>query len=378
MNAFMVWSREKRRKLAQEHPRLHNSEISKRLGVEWKSLSEEEKRPYIEEAKKIRNDHMVEHPGYRYRPRRKPKAIFRRDAGNYLHYSLPNIPATALPEATSVPPQLTLAQQPIVNLAQAPPTLGNKVTALPYMLSIPTPMPTTMYSTICPTIVGNGQPIVPTIVNFPAASDNSEVEESPSRVETESPDNVVIEVNSRSSTPVSGDQEPGSSDEDTVGDRSRHSSTATDNGLTPTPITPLESTSSPTAISTSVIRAVDHSTIKSISTPSVPSYYHGTTPVSSISLMSTPHIPLVSPNLTGSTLRSVRSMPELHLAHKLPATSQAPTAAATLIQNPACQCLMCQIQRQQQQNIIPIHANFMPKFVVLSSPPTTTSVITTE
>jgi len=383
MNAFMVWSREKRRKLAQEHPRLHNSEISKRLGVEWKSLSEEEKRPYIEEAKKIRNEHMVEHPGYRYRPRRKPKAIFRRDAGNYLHYSLPNIPATALPEPTSVPPQLTLAQQPIVNLTQAPPTLGNKVTALPYMLSIPAPMPTTMYSTICPTIVGNGQSIVPTIVNFPATSDNSEVEESPTRVETESPDNV-IEVNSRSSTPVNGDQELGSSDEEAVGQRSRHSSTATENGLHPTPITPLGSTSSPvnspTAISTSVIRAVDHSAIKSISTPSVPSYYHGATPVSSFSLMSTPHIPLVSPNcnLIGSSLRSVRSMPDLHLAHKLPATSQAPTTAATLIQNPACQCIMCQIQRQQQQNIIPIHANFMPKFVVLSSPPTTTSVITTE
>jgi len=378
MNAFMVWSREKRRKLAQEHPRLHNSEISKRLGVEWKSLSEEEKRPYIEEAKKIRNDHMVEHPGYRYRPRRKPKAIFRRDAGSYLHYSLPNIPATGLPEATSVPPQLTLAQQPIVNLAQAPPTLGSKVSAMPYMLSIPAPMPTTMYSTICPTIVGNGQSIMPTIVNFPAASDNSEVEESPSRVETESPDNVVIEVNSRSSTPVSVEHEPGSSDEEAIGERSRHSSIATENGTHPaTPRTPLDSVSSPTAISTSVIRAVDHSTIKSISTPSVPTYYHGATPVSSISLMSTPHIPLVSPNLTGTSLRSVRScsMPELHLAHKLPATSQAPTTV--LMQNPACHCMICQVQRQQQ-NVIPIPANFMPKFVVLSSPPTTTSVITTE
>ncbi|XP_065886604.1 transcription factor SOX-14-like [Dysidea avara] len=376
MNAFMVWSREKRRKLAQEHPRLHNSEISKRLGVEWKSLSEEEKRPYIEEAKKIRNDHMAEHPGYRYRPRRKPKAIFRRDSGSYVHYSLPNLSATGLPEATSVPPQLTLAQQPIFSLAQAPPTIGNKVTTLPYMLSMPGHMPTTMYSTICPTIVGNGQSIMPTIVNFPAASDNSEVEGSPSRTGTESPDNVVIEVNSRSSTPVSGaDQEPLSSDEEASA-RSRHNSTATDNGAQRTPSTPLGSTSSPTAISTSVIRAVEHSAVKSISTPSVPqSYYHGATPVSSISLMSTPHIPLVTPNLTGSSLRSVRSMPELHLAHKLPATSQAPAATA-IMQNPACQCLMCQLQRQQQQNIIPIPANFMPKFVVLSSPPTTTSVIT--
>lgn len=72
--------------MALDNPKMHNSEISKRLGVEWKLLSESEKRPYIDEAKRLRAQHMREHPDYKYRPRRKPKSLLRMDSSSSLPY----------------------------------------------------------------------------------------------------------------------------------------------------------------------------------------------------------------------------------------------------------------------------------------------------
>ncbi|XP_023214252.1 transcription factor Sox-9-B-like [Centruroides sculpturatus] len=71
MNAFMVWAQAARRKLADQYPHLHNAELSKTLGKLWRLLSEEEKKPFIEEADRLRIIHKKEHPDYKYQPRRR-------------------------------------------------------------------------------------------------------------------------------------------------------------------------------------------------------------------------------------------------------------------------------------------------------------------
>nr|XP_061809959.1 transcription factor Sox-17-beta.1-like [Nerophis lumbriciformis] len=71
LNAFIIWTKEERRRLALLNPNLVNTDLSKILGKTWKSMSLSAKRPYMQEAERLRIQHTIDYPGYKYRPRRR-------------------------------------------------------------------------------------------------------------------------------------------------------------------------------------------------------------------------------------------------------------------------------------------------------------------
>nr|KAG5692949.1 hypothetical protein BaRGS_031527 [Batillaria attramentaria] len=68
MNPFMVFAQRERRIINERTPGMHNAEISKRLGKKWRTLTAEEKQPFIEESERLRQLHMKEFPDYKYQP----------------------------------------------------------------------------------------------------------------------------------------------------------------------------------------------------------------------------------------------------------------------------------------------------------------------
>ena len=73
MNPFMLYAQAARKKLSNLYPDLSYAKLSKTLGRIWKSLDQAEKQPFIDEAERLRQKHKVDHPDYKFQPKRREK-----------------------------------------------------------------------------------------------------------------------------------------------------------------------------------------------------------------------------------------------------------------------------------------------------------------
>lgn len=82
INSFLLFAREYRAVLLREHGKLNNQQVSKLLGVKWKSMSEEEKEPFTREAEAIHAQFMKTHPDFSWHgdraQRRDPSSLKKR------------------------------------------------------------------------------------------------------------------------------------------------------------------------------------------------------------------------------------------------------------------------------------------------------------
>ncbi|XP_033861406.2 transcription factor Sox-7-like [Acipenser ruthenus] len=159
MNAFMVWAKDERKRLAIQNPDLHNAELSKMLGKSWKALTPFQKRPYVEEAERLRVQHMQDYPNYKYRPRRKKqlKGICKRVDPSFLLNNLSPDQNSILDKEEengySCSPSL-----PIIRSFREPPGSNSSSGIYPYGLPTPPEMSPldhidhdpSFYSSSCP------------------------------------------------------------------------------------------------------------------------------------------------------------------------------------------------------------------------------------
>lgn len=62
MNAFMLFANANRKRMAEIHPDESNKDISKRLGITWRSLNVVDKAKYFEVARLIDGEHKKKYP----------------------------------------------------------------------------------------------------------------------------------------------------------------------------------------------------------------------------------------------------------------------------------------------------------------------------
>uniref|UniRef100_A0A8C5WXV3 Transcription factor SOX-30 n=1 Tax=Laticauda laticaudata TaxID=8630 RepID=A0A8C5WXV3_LATLA len=166
MNAFMVWARIHRPALAKANPAANNAEISVQLGLEWNKLTEEQKKPYYDEAQKIKEKHREEFPGWVYQPRPGKRKRFPLTVSTVFSGTTQNIISIITTNPTTIYPFRSPTYSVVIPNVQN--SIGHPVCEAASTIQLPAPSaqhpgPITLFQPS----VGNTTPLTASTANLP-------------------------------------------------------------------------------------------------------------------------------------------------------------------------------------------------------------------
>ncbi|KAI8967700.1 high mobility group box domain-containing protein, partial [Mycotypha africana] len=69
LNCFLFYRLDKQKEIVEKCPGANHRDISKIIAKWWKEATDEEKKPYVEKARRAKQEHRKLYPDYKYTPK---------------------------------------------------------------------------------------------------------------------------------------------------------------------------------------------------------------------------------------------------------------------------------------------------------------------
>nr|ABB83720.1 putative mating type 1-2 protein [Cercospora zeina] len=110
-NAFMIYRLDLHATVAAQNPGMHNNDISKIIGAKWRSEKPHVVEEYKNRAEEEKRQHAIDHPGYRYQPRKPSEKKKRMTKGKLAKLAAKSGSTNATMDVTNLPGQLDANDQ---------------------------------------------------------------------------------------------------------------------------------------------------------------------------------------------------------------------------------------------------------------------------